>query len=137
MGTHALERMATGVKLSPTAHAGIVFHAFKFPHCAVCGVLVGTPGSGGSKIDVQFSVPIAHGQTTLAPMLEMALAQAEAYAEQQGASIVGYYCANEFISNNNMIGDFKDASVGRKIGDSIRERCKGDTCMLLVDNEAL
>ena len=74
-----------------------MLHAFKYPHAAVCGLLVGKPAGlaarrrrsasmlrtfdpccpqyPGSLIAVEHAVPLAHGRITLAPMVEIALAQ--------------------------------------------------------------
>jgi len=115
-------------RVSAGAHATILLHAFKFPHAAVCGVLVG--GVEGDEVVVTHAVPMAHDHINLAPMLEIALMQAEAAFSE--AELVGYYQANAHAQDNE-IGE-----SGKKIGEKIRLQTKsGLGCMLLVDNSKI
>lgn len=112
----------------------MLLHAFKFPHQAVCGVLVGQIVDG-SQIVVSHAVALAHGHINLTPMLQIALSQVEGNAgfQEEGLTIVGYYQANAHLQDNGQVGE-----AARKIGDSIRARTDSETaCMLLVDNEAI
>merc|ERR1712216_562084 len=116
------------IKLSRPAHAIILLHAFKCPHAAVCGVLVGH--CEGENIVVERAVPIAHGHINMAPVLEMALTQVEAkYCPS--FELLGYYQANAHPQDSE-IGE-----SGQKIGEKIRAQTKdGHGCMLLVDSSS-
>merc|ERR1711865_665091 len=121
----------SSIKLSAEAHAVVLLHAFKFPHGAVCGVLVGS--ADDSKIVVKHAVALAHGVVSLSPMFEVALTQVEHKYAGDGLKVIGYYQANVHLQDNGSIGD-----LGRKMGDSIRAHSELDTaCLLLVDNEEI
>merc|ERR1711934_970089 len=87
------------IKLSAQAHAVALLHAFKFPHSAVCGVLVGFVNDE-ANIVVEHAVAVAHGHITLTPMLEVALSQVECKYNKEGLKIVGYYQANAHLQDN-------------------------------------
>ena len=53
---------------------------------------------------VEEAVPLLHSGLELAPMLEAALAQAEAHYAAKGMKVVGYYHANERHADNELGG---------------------------------
>ncbi|KAK9806329.1 hypothetical protein WJX72_010436 [[Myrmecia] bisecta] len=67
---------------------------------------------------------------SLAPMLETALVQVEAYAQLQGLQVLGYYHANERLNDAEL------GPVARRIADRIQQRTP-PACAVLVDNEKL
>ena len=62
------------VSISSRAYSKILLHASKYPHKAVCGVVIGHENSD-SQIDVLDAVPLFHLSLGLAPMMEVALTQ--------------------------------------------------------------
>jgi hypothetical protein len=62
------------VTISSRAYSKILLHASKYPHKAVCGVVIARENSD-SKIDVLDAVPLFHLSLGLAPMMEVALTQ--------------------------------------------------------------
>lgn len=61
--------------LSPRAYGKIAFHSAKYPHCPVNGVLLGAYSKKDGKVCASDVVPLFHQNLSLAPMLEIALAQ--------------------------------------------------------------
>jgi ER membrane protein complex subunit 8/9 len=57
--------------LSHTAYLKIFFHAAKYPHRTVNGVLVGE--EEGSKVNIVDAIPLLHHWTHLSPMMEIGL----------------------------------------------------------------
>lgn len=119
-------------KLAQTAYIKLVLHVLKYPSQAVNGVLLGKASAKGctDPVEIIDAVPLFHSQLALAPMLEIALAQVDKSATDQGLCIVGYYQANE-RNNDNEFG-----AVARKIAERIHSNCEG-ACALLIDNSKL
>ncbi|ORY05333.1 UPF0172-domain-containing protein [Basidiobolus meristosporus CBS 931.73] len=113
--------------VASAVYSKIIFHAARYPHQLVNGVILGKKsGSGYTLVDV---VPLFHQWTNLEPMLEVALRQIEIYSEQNGTAILGYYQANS--------GQDKELGpVGNKIANKIVEFEK-DAVVLMVDNTKL
>lgn len=97
---------AARVVVHERAYAIIVLHAYKYPHLAVNGVLLGSPaadeGHGADAasgdphaaetghasrrmVHVRSAIPLGHGQLNLTPMLDVALLQVLA---PRGATLV-------------------------------------------------
>jgi len=126
--------------LSQRAYVTLLLHALKHPSCAVSGVVLGPappasardaasspPGSprAAQPRQLTLTVPLFHTQPALVPMLEVALAQVEAYAAANGLVILAYYAANE------RPGDAELAPASKRIADKIAAACPG-ACALLV-----
>ena len=62
------------VSISSRAYSKILLHASKYPHKAVCGVVIAHENSD-NKIEVLDAVPLFHLSLGLAPMMEVALTQ--------------------------------------------------------------
>ncbi|KAK9841747.1 hypothetical protein WJX81_000331 [Elliptochloris bilobata] len=120
----------------------ILLHAAKHPSHSVNGVLLGSvaaatgePGSPRESaaqpaVTIVDAIPLFHSFLSLAPALEAALFQVDTYARQRGCEVVGYYHANERLT------DLELGPVARKIADRIQQRNQ-HACALLVDNAKL
>lgn len=106
--------MASEFVISPKALYKLLFHAFKHPAFSVNGVFLGKDGGAEGPVRVEDAVPMFHSRLTVAMPLEVALAQIDTYAKDQGSQIVGYYQANE---------QFDDVQLGsgRRIADTIQK----------------
>lgn len=63
-------------KISSRAYTKLIFHAAKFPHCAVNGILLAEKESSGKKpLIIADAIPLFHQCLFLTPMAEIALAQ--------------------------------------------------------------
>ena len=124
--------------LSQRAYVTLLLHALKHPASTVSGVVLGPaqrsadaggspPGSPRASAPRQLTltVPLFHTQPALSPMLEVALAQVEAYAAANGLAIVAYYAANERPDDTDL------SPAARRIADKIAAVCPG-ACALLV-----
>lgn len=63
------------VTISSRAYSKILLHASKYPHKAVCGVVIARENVEGINVDVFDAVPLFHLSLGLAPMMEVALTQ--------------------------------------------------------------
>ena len=72
--------MSSGYAAEPVALLKALLHAAKYPHASVNGLLLGKRVEGGEGGEpatrIVDAVPLFHAGLTLAPMLEVALAQA-------------------------------------------------------------
>ena len=59
--------------LADLTYAKIIFHALKYPHQAVNGVLFGPTPTPGAPISIVDAVPLQHYWTNLSPMMELGL----------------------------------------------------------------
>ena len=62
------------VCISARAYSKILLHASKYPHKAVCGVLIAKENTD-ITVDVLDAIPLFHLSLGLAPMMEVALTQ--------------------------------------------------------------
>ncbi|KAL5970935.1 ER membrane protein complex subunit 8 [Taenia solium] len=108
--------------------AKIILHVSKYPHAAVNGVLLGD--LVGGKLVFHDCIPLFHGCLTLAPMLDVALTQIEAYCDAMNWKICGYYQANEALNSNEL------NPIATRIGDKIFENC-GQGNIIIVRNDRL
>ncbi|KAL3860393.1 hypothetical protein ACJMK2_010518 [Sinanodonta woodiana] len=111
------------------AYAKLTLHAAKYPHCAVNGVLLAEDSKSKDRKTIRFvdCIPLFHLSLSLAPMLESALLQIDAYCKSKGLIIGGYYQANEHYEDSELNNIAK--SVGRKIQDSFP-----DACVFMIEN---
>jgi hypothetical protein len=126
------------MKSADLAYIKAVLHAFKHPSDAVCGLLLGK--MNGNTLQVIDSIPLFHSQLTLMPMIDVALTQVKA-ACQDGNKVVGYYVANESLTDdtlsahasriaNRVKDSFKDAVVWQII--NARVPPKSDSLAITV-----
>ncbi|XP_023297273.2 ER membrane protein complex subunit 8/9 homolog [Lucilia cuprina] len=114
-------------KFSERAYAKIIFHAAKYPHLAVNGILL------ASKSDTEIidAIPLFHQCLYVTPMVEIALMQIDAYAERENLVVAGYYCAAENFLDNSL-----DKAPAAKIADKIQENYK-NACFVIIDNKLM
>ena len=128
--------------LNQRAYVTLLLHALKHPSCSISGVVLGPapraadvggsppgspPGSprGAAPRQLTLTVPLFHSQPALAPMLEVALSQVEAYAAANGLAILAYYAANERPEDDEL------TPAARRVADKVAAACPG-ACALLV-----
>ncbi|BFG04612.1 ER membrane protein complex subunit 8/9 homolog [Drosophila madeirensis] len=116
-------------KISDRAYTKLIFHAAKYPHQAVNGLLLADKTSKGSLLEIVDAIPLFHQCLHVTPMAEVALMQIDAYAEQEGLVIAGYYAAPENFYDNQI-----DKAPAVKIADKIQDNFK-NACLVLVDNK--
>lgn len=138
-------------KFSPKAYAKMIFHAAKYPHLAVNGILLAEKSQKGSPAQIVDAIPLFHQCLYLTPMTEIALIQVgtmrfsvnikisinniqpqiDALAEAENLVIAGYYAASE---------NFYDCSIEKapaaKIADKIQENYK-NACFAVIENKFL
>ncbi|PNW83722.1 hypothetical protein CHLRE_05g240550v5 [Chlamydomonas reinhardtii] len=113
-----------------TALLKILAHAAKYPSNSVNGVLVGTAKEGGS-VEILDAIPLCHTTLTLAPALEIGLAQVESYTHITGSvAIVGYYQSDARFGPGDL------PPLGRKIADKVSEH-QAQAVVLVLDNKRL
>ncbi|XP_037816148.1 ER membrane protein complex subunit 8/9 homolog [Lucilia sericata] len=114
-------------KFSERAYAKMIFHAAKYPHLAVNGILL------ASKSDTEIidAIPLFHQCLYVTPMVEIALMQIDAYAERENLVVAGYYCAAENFLDNSL-----DKAPAAKIADKIQENYK-NACFVVIDNKLM
>ncbi|XP_030831816.1 ER membrane protein complex subunit 8 [Strongylocentrotus purpuratus] len=119
-------------KVKLQAYAKAILHAAKYPHCAVNGVLLADKEKlkDGRCLEFVDCVPFFHHSLALAPMLEVALVQVDAYCQAQGLKIAAYYQANELLK------DLEPDSIAVRIADRINDN-SSDSCLLMIDNTKL
>ncbi|XP_037714874.1 ER membrane protein complex subunit 8/9 homolog [Drosophila subpulchrella] len=118
-------------KISERAYTKLVFHAAKYPHQAVNGLLLAEKNSKGSLVEIVDAIPLFHQCLHVTPMAEVALMQIDAYAEREGLVIGGYYAAPENFYDNQV-----DKTPAAKIADKIQENFK-NACFAVVDNKLM
>ncbi|XP_065064420.1 ER membrane protein complex subunit 8-like [Rhopilema esculentum] len=115
------------VTFSVKAYSKILLHACKYPHKAVNGVLISDSVPNGTETIVVDAIPLFHQCLGLAPMLEVALAQIDAYCRSNKLQIAGYYQANENFNFN------EPDLVAYKIAEKLQEHAN-HTFLVMVDN---
>ncbi|KAH8305919.1 hypothetical protein KR018_003652 [Drosophila ironensis] len=116
-------------KLSERAYTKLIFHAAKYPHQAVNGLLLAKKSAKGPLVEIVDAIPLFHQCLHVTPMAEVALMQIDAYAENEGLVIGGYYAAPENFYDNTV-----DKAPAVKIAEKIQENFK-NACLVLVDNK--
>jgi len=81
-------------------------------------------------VQILDALPLFHSALALASPTEVGLVQADTYAQSQGLTLVGYYHANECIT------DVELGPLGKRIADRIHSHTP-EACALLVDNSRL
>ncbi|XP_051522953.1 ER membrane protein complex subunit 9 isoform X2 [Myxocyprinus asiaticus] len=117
------------VELSCLAYVKMFLHASQFPRCSVNGLLLSSNAAGGA-VCITECVPLLHSHLSLAPITQVALAQADAWCSQTQQRIVGYYQANACVS------DSSPTPSALKIADKIFEQCN-NAVLLMVDGEKM
>ncbi|GFR53088.1 hypothetical protein Agub_g15782 [Astrephomene gubernaculifera] len=108
----------------------VLAHAAKFPSNSVNGVLIGSCAEGGI-VEVQDAIPLCHTTLSLAPALEIGLAQVESYTNIAGSlEIVGYYQSDARFGPGDL------SPLGRKIADKVSEH-QSNAVVLVLDNKRL
>ncbi|KAI8138745.1 hypothetical protein BJV82DRAFT_629466 [Fennellomyces sp. T-0311] len=115
------------ITVGPEAFSLPLLHAAKYPDALVCGVLLGQVNNNGN-INVTTGLALFHHWTSMTPMLEVALAQAELYATKKQLKIVGWYQANPGLKDNSL----HENAI--RVAEVIR-RNVGHAVIFIVNNE--
>ncbi|KAF8379817.1 hypothetical protein HHK36_029266 [Tetracentron sinense] len=99
-------------EIGQNAYIKLVLHALNHKTSAVNGILIGRLVND-EIVEITDAVPLSHSQIGLLPTLEIALIQIEEHFGEKGASVVGYYHANERFD------DFELGNIAKNIGDHI------------------
>ncbi|KAI8920886.1 hypothetical protein DFJ77DRAFT_139768 [Powellomyces hirtus] len=105
-------------RLSALAYLKLVLHSAKYSVNQVCGVLIGRKVSNAADaaVEVTDAIPLFHSHP-LAPMLEVAMQQVQAYCDQKSLQIVGLYAANQSLANKDVSPT--TAKIASKIEDNL------------------
>uniref|UniRef100_A0A1A9US59 MPN domain-containing protein n=1 Tax=Glossina austeni TaxID=7395 RepID=A0A1A9US59_GLOAU len=114
-------------KFTERAYAKMIFHAAKYPHLAVNGVLLGTKDSG----EIVDAIPLFHQCLYVTPMAEVALLQIDAFAQRENLVVAGYYAASENFYDNSV-----ERAPAAKIADKIQENYK-NACFVIIENKLM
>ncbi|VDN58301.1 unnamed protein product [Dracunculus medinensis] len=80
------------------SYAKMIFHALKYPHCAVFGLLVGS----SERVICIDAVPVLHEPASLNVVPEIALALVDSQCAYNSWNIVGVYFCNELLDDKNL-----------------------------------
>ncbi|CRL04589.1 CLUMA_CG017657, isoform A [Clunio marinus] len=119
------------ISISPKAYIKMIFHAAKYPHLAVNGLLLGVKGNEKSKVEVVDAIPLFHQCLYVSPMSEVALVQVESRASSEGLQIIGYYAAAENFYDNTI-----EKAPGLKIAEKIVDT-NGSAYVIMMDNKSI
>lgn len=82
----------------------MVLHLAKYPHLSCNGLLLvkktSSSSSSDKKVEFVDAIPLFHTSVALAPTIEIALWQVDAYCIENQLEIGGYYHANENSLDN-------------------------------------
>ncbi|KAI7885129.1 UPF0172-domain-containing protein [Lichtheimia hyalospora FSU 10163] len=117
------------IQVGPRAFALPLLHAAKHPEALVCGVLLGELNADGS-VNVKTGLPFFHHWTSMSPMLEIALQQAELAAKQLDLKVIGWYQANPRSKDNAL----HENAV--RVANVIKKN-SGDAIVFMVNNDKM
>lgn len=107
----------------------LLLHSAKYPANSINGVLLGSEGSG-STINIVDCIPLFHAGLSLAPCLEVALAQVEVHAKKNKLSIVGYYYSDARLHTSEL------HAAGKRVADKLMDRTPY-ACAVVLNNDKL
>lgn len=113
---------STQFELSKEAAYKLIMHACKHPTRRVNGILIGRVLST-KAVELVDVIPLFH-QSTLTPMLEVAMEYIESYASQKNLQILGYY---EAKPNNTMVDGITSSIMER-----LQSAC-ASVCLIQLD----
>ncbi|XP_056637587.1 ER membrane protein complex subunit 8/9 homolog [Diorhabda sublineata] len=116
----------TNIKFSNNAYCKMIFHAAKYPHCTVNGVLLAKTHNN-RDVELVDCIPLFHISINLTPMAEIALMQIDEYASKKGLIIAGYYVAPENPRETNF------DKVYNRISEKIAANC-GSSYVVIVNS---
>ncbi|VDN07096.1 unnamed protein product [Thelazia callipaeda] len=88
-------------KFTLLSYAKMILHAYKYPHRAVVGLLIGK-SKNSNEIICTDSLPVLHESASLSMALEAALIFTDNYCSKHDSTIAGLYFCNESISDSNL-----------------------------------
>lgn len=134
-----MSKVKTTVKIGCTAYTKVAFHALRYPHCPVYGLLIGTPKNTNGVVSVTDAVPLLHSHA-LSTFTEAGLEAAhDAFCGGESSSvIVGLYWAPEIVTKKPATpeGTCGGAAAAR-IAERIAANGAGNLLILEIDNVAI
>lgn len=117
----------SSIELNSLSYAKIICHLFKYQHCSVNGLLLGSIKD--DVILIADVYPLFHTAKGLTPMLEIALIQLDTTFKRD-YSLVGLYHANESTLNESL------NSISEKVVEKLQEYFK-HAFLMMVNNAGL
>eukprot|EP01134_Creolimax_fragrantissima_P003366 CFRG3366T1 len=111
------------------AHTKIILHAAKNAHTSVNGALVGNVI--GDEVCIVDAIPLFHTRLMLPAMMEVALAQVDAYCVSKQLKLVGYYHGDVDVPSTGTV-PLVDPTA-KLIADKVNSQYK-HACVVKVDN---
>ncbi|RUP21998.1 hypothetical protein BC936DRAFT_139131 [Jimgerdemannia flammicorona] len=120
-------------QVAARAYALPILHAAKYPFAEVSGVLLAKKLASNDEPTIMIvdAVPLFHQWIALTPMLEVALSLIELYAAENNLQIIGYYHANEALTDHTL------TSTATRIADKLRQNSTPHAVAWVIDNEKL
>lgn len=115
------------VVISKLAYSKLFLHLSKYPHLSCNGLLLARTDNERQKPHFTECIPLFHSSLSLAPSLEIALFQIDAYCEANDLKIAGYYQATENIHDN------QPNLITLKIAEKLKEN-NPNALVFMVDN---
>ena len=146
--------------VSKLAYSKMFLHLAKYPHLACNGVLLGykqlVDEEPRERLVITDCVPLFHMSLSLAPGIEIALEQIDAYCEKSKTKleIVGYYQANENANDNQWVPGlteivakdstshafslslFRPNLIALKFAEKLKEHCP-HSLVFMIDNNLI
>ncbi|VDK64716.1 unnamed protein product [Onchocerca ochengi] len=110
------------------SYAKMILHAYKYPHRAVVGFLIGETGSNSELVYID-AIPVLHESASLSMTLETALICIDDYIKD-GHVLAGLYFCNRSFSDNSL--DLYAVRVAEKIMSNYP-----NTFLVQIDNSML
>uniref|UniRef100_A0A2K6W3U5 MPN domain-containing protein n=1 Tax=Onchocerca volvulus TaxID=6282 RepID=A0A2K6W3U5_ONCVO len=110
------------------SYAKMILHAYKYPHRAVVGFLIGETGSNSELVYID-AIPVLHESASLSMTLETALICIDDYIKD-GHVLAGLYFCNQSFSDNSL--DLYAVRVAEKIMSNYP-----NTFLVQIDNSML
>lgn len=126
------------VKIGHSTYTKIVFHALKYPHCPIYGLLIGTAPNANGVVSVSDAVPLFHSHP-LSTFTEAGLETAhDAHCgEGTGNVIVGVYWASEIVTKSPATLDPAAGTAAARIAERLAANGAGSLLVLEIDNVAI
>ena len=126
------------VKIGHTTYTKIVFHALKYPHCPIYGLLIGTPKNANGVVSVTDAVPLLHSHP-LSAITEagLELAHDAHCGADTGDVILGVYWASEIVTKSPATLDPGFGTAAARIAECAAANGAGSLLVLEIDNVAI
>ncbi|KYR01346.1 hypothetical protein DLAC_11500 [Tieghemostelium lacteum] len=122
--------ICNNLTISMNALVKIHLHSFKYTSSTINGIILGNISKNQNTKDdptlkIQDIIPLFH-TNTLSPMFEVAMIQIEEYCKVKNLDILGYYHANQNLTN-----ELDPEPIAKKIADKLYNELHS-MCFLMV-----